>query len=69
MYIYKNGSQAKHIYTNYTSPSYGAYGSSVILYLNGSTDYVEFWAYTSANSTITTGSAQTYFNGAMVRAA
>ena len=42
-----------------------------VVYMNGSTDYVEIYAYQNFGSTRTTqaSSATTYFNGAMVRGA
>ena len=69
LYIYKTNVQFKLLYTNYTSPSYGGAGSSAIVYLNGSTDYAELWAYSSAACTVTTGTANTYFTGCLVRTA
>ena len=68
--IYKNGSGYK--YGNDVSPS----GSnavvvvSSIVYLNGSTDYVEIYGFITATSpAISASSSLVYFNGAMVRAA
>ena len=45
---------------------------SSVVYLNGSTDYVELYAYnTNTTSASATGASEfeTFFNGAMVRAA
>ena len=61
--IYKNGSGEK--YLAYTSTSTGAAYGSALIYLNGSTDYVELYGYIGA----TQGLTATYFQGAMVRAA
>ena len=67
--IYKNGSAIKYgVYT-------GAAGAaqiinmSALVYLNGSTDYIELYGYLNAGSTTVAGSAVTYFQGALVRAA
>jgi len=68
--IYKNGSAYK-----WGGNSTGAtlYGSSVscLVYLNGSTDYVEFYAYTNngVSMTVTNNATNTWFQAAMVRAA
>ena len=67
--IYKNGSEYKR------GAQIGAAGTmaqlivSSIVYFNGSTDYVELWAYTGSANSLTASSVNTYFNGAMVRAA
>ena len=68
--IFKNGSAYK-----WGGNSTGAtlYGSSVscLVYLNGSTDYVEFYAYTNngVSFTVTNSATNTWFQAAMVRAA
>jgi hypothetical protein len=73
--IYKNGSQ--------TSGKFGAGWNtggandqslpvSALIYLNGSTDYVEIYAYSSGATTISNGGGgvyYTYFQAAMVRGA
>jgi hypothetical protein len=48
-----------------------SYGASVtgIVYLNGSTDYVELFMYVSGTTSTDDGTADTYFSGALVRAA
>lgn len=68
--IYKNGSNVNEL--NVTSTfSYEAREVSSLLYLNGSTDYVEFYCYINASSsqTFNSGSNVTYFQGFLVRAA
>lgn len=64
--IYKNGTVASGGSDNATG-----YRSIVsdILYLNGSTDYVELWVYTSATSILSGGTSDIYFAGALVAAA
>lgn len=72
MYIYKNGSSYKQVYYSYNSGS-GTGGGMVssIVYMNGTTDYLEFYAYQQTGSSVPLigGSAFTVFNGALVRAA
>ena len=67
--IYKNGS-------NFKSGA-GVGGGSVgnrftvsgLVYCNGSTDYIEIYGYVGVGQALITGSAQTYFQAAMVRSA
>ncbi len=42
---------------------------STLVYLNGSTDYVEIYAFVNATATTSTTAGQTWFSGVMVRAA
>jgi hypothetical protein len=44
------------------------YGS-VLIYFNGTTDYVELYAYLSAGQTLNATSALVYFQGFLARAA
>jgi len=63
--IYKNGSA----YCNYGGTTQSAMVSSVV-YLNGSTDYVECYGYlTGTTPTILSTSYISFFNGALVRGA
>ena len=66
--IYKNGSVAK----------YGAYMQtlnanstvSALIYLNGSTDYIEMYTYVTASvASVGNGASSTYFQASLVRAA
>jgi hypothetical protein len=71
--LYKNGVAFKR-FTYNTSPSGGTqWGGTVsCIYMNGTTDYLEFYCYQSSGGTSKNSSAAqavTYFNGAMVRAA
>jgi hypothetical protein len=67
--IYKNGTAFK------SNQVYGAYASgpiiSALVYLNGSTDYVELYGYQASGGNLgtTTGAANTYFQASMVRSA
>ena len=75
--IYKNGTIFKagnHFDNGSGSASATNMGASVscLIYLNGSSDYLELWAYGQSNSgtlTVTGGANLTYFNGCLVRAA
>ena len=70
--IYKNGSEFKR---GTQAGSAGAYlfqaTVSALIYLNGSTDYIEFYAYqqSGGSGTINNGQALTYFQAAMIRSA
>ena len=72
-YLYKNGSNyAQGARIPITGTSYEPQCPiSIVMYLNGSTDYVELWAYQSSggSATIDNGRLYTYFTGAMVRSA
>lgn len=73
--IFKNGSA--YAQGGYVTTAAGEAGSSAasLVYMNGSTDYLELYAYvsvTAGTGTVYGGSipqAQTFFNGSMVRAA
>ena len=66
--IYKNGSLFK--YGNYyTSGTTGGAVVSSLVYLNGSTDYVEIYALFSGGQPIASGPQFTYFNGFLARSA
>ena len=71
--IYKNGSEYKRANQIGPNPS-GNIGLvvSALIYLNGSTDYIELWGYQGTGSTQTIGVGsyqQNYFQAALVRAA
>ena len=71
--IYKNGSQAKYGaiprspsgVANFVCPV------SAIIYMNGSSDYLEFYGYAEVSGTATfiSGSSLTYFQAALIRGA
>lgn len=67
--IYKNGSEYKRGTQSGTGSFFGATVSTVV-YLNGSTDYVELWGYHSFGSALNTSSGLTvtYMNGIMIAA-
>jgi len=68
--IYKNGTGFKYGAPNSAAINIG-YGASisVLIYMNGSTDYIEAYTYIAAAATITNGTANTYFQASMVRGA
>jgi hypothetical protein len=65
--LYKNGSEVR-TGTDLVTNVYGVVVSSII-YMNGSTDYVELYCYMGSSATCTGGSAVTYLNGVLVRSA
>jgi len=69
--VYKNGSSYKNGPQNYGTSSGTAneWGVNVLVYLNGSTDYVEIYAYLSTGQALVASSNATYFQGYLVRAA
>ena len=64
--IYKNGSLFKFTTINTTA---NQVGGTVLIYCNGSTDYIEVYAFISASVTLIADQAQTYFQAALVRSA
>ena len=71
--IYKNGSEFKRgnqVSANVTGTQTNTLASALINF-NGSTDYVEIYAFQSSgvNQTSATGQPQTYFQGSLVRTA
>ncbi len=72
-YIYKNGSVYKqgHSYIPPSGSSSMQGSITALVQLNGSTDYVELWANNtgSGTNTFTGGASNTWFQGALVRAA
>lgn len=67
--IYKNGSEYKRGNQVGTVNAMAQLTVSTIIYLNGSTDYVELWAYTGVGASLTANSINTYFNGCLIRSA
>lgn len=70
LWLYKNGSAYKELaYLPATAGSTAVSGAAQV-YLNGSTDYIELYAQQNAATQNTvTGSATTYFQASMIRAA
>lgn len=65
--IYKNGSSEKIL--QYSGPTVPAVFGSTLIYLNGTTDYVELYTYLTTGQSLTASSNNTYFQGALARAA
>jgi hypothetical protein len=64
-YLYKNGSP----YKRGTDRTVGnSVNVSAVVYLNGSTDYVELWGYVTATTPLFYGT-DTWFNGCLIRTA
>lgn len=66
----KNGS-VEFAAGSFTNSALGAFESSCsgLTYLNGTTDFVEVYAYSGTTMTLSTGTSATYFQGFMARAA
>jgi hypothetical protein len=68
--IYKNGSEWKRGSDSYSGTNMYSATVSCVTYLNGSTDYVEFYCYTGAGVAFnSSGGMVTWFAGAMIRSA
>jgi len=65
--FYKNGSVFK--YGNQVNSNGALIQGSALIYLNGSTDYVEFYALFVTSQSPVANAASTYFQAAMVRSA
>ena len=67
--IYKNGSLYQVGIDS--GPAVSTYSSVInsIVYLNGTTDYVEIYGVFATGQAVSTGSFYTWFNGSMLRAA
>jgi len=66
--IYKNGSNLKQVFNSVTSSVSTGCGTALI-YMNGSTDYIEIFAYLGAGQALTADVTTTFFQATMVRAA
>jgi len=68
--IYKNGGEAFRL-IDATPTTWYSIGGSALVYLNGSTDYVELDVYcgTGASQVVDKAAALTFFTGALIRAA
>jgi hypothetical protein len=62
--VYKNGSIFKQGFNNTGS---GQPNMSTLIYMNGSTDYVELYAWLAGGQALVTGAASTYFQGFLAR--
>lgn len=69
--IYKNGTSYKAGYLGIVNPGpYGNVAVSALIYFNGSTDYIELYAWSnSASATVEYSSGRAFMNGCLVRGA
>lgn len=65
---YKNGADFKTL-SDFQNTTSNAQGGSCLVYCNGSTDYIEIYAYAGVGCTLSAGSTSTWFQATMVRAA
>jgi hypothetical protein len=68
LFIFKNGVSAKEIFNSYPTGVNNGGGSSLI-YLNGSGDYIEFFAKSGASGNSVALAYATYFQAILVRGA
>jgi len=71
IYIYKNGAAyaAGGFQSLPSNTANNASTCSTLMYMNGTTDYVEVYIFSGSSNTTNTGAGQTWFSGVMVRAA
>ena len=67
-YVYKNGSMFKKL-TNIGPATGSGVAGSVLVFCDGSTDYIEFYGNIATGQALVAGSETTYFQGILVRAA
>jgi len=67
--VYKNGSEFTKMQYVTANSWYTNIPISCLVYCNGSTDYIEIYAFTSSGYTNTASGATNWFDGALVRAA
>ena len=65
--IYKNGTVNKYGNDSTTSVTIGML--STLMYMNGSTDYIEFWVFSGGAVTLNSGNPNSYFQAVLARAA
>ena len=66
--VYKNGSNSKTLQNTGSANVGGAYGSALV-YLNGSTDYIELYGNLAVAQNTNSGATANYFQAVMVRSA
>lgn len=66
--LYKNGVNFHNLMDMQGPYAYGLIGS-VLVYMNGTTDYLEVYTFVQTTVTNIAGSGRTYFQGSLVRAA
>lgn len=68
-YIYKNGTNFKSASRDSATANQTTLTTSALVYLNGSTDYIEAFIYTSAAATVTNAGQWNFFQAHLARAA
>ena len=68
LYLYKNGNPI-YLLSNTNTSVVSATSGSGLVYMNGSTDYVEVYALFVTGQAVATGQSNTYFSGCLVRSA
>ena len=66
MFFYLNGSDCGNIYLNATT-SHTDMTNTNFIYMNGTTDYMEVYAYCNASTVVENGTVDSYFSGFWVR--
>jgi len=66
--VYKNGTVLKYLSYEYSAAAGAAYGSALV-YLNGSSDYIELYGRVAVGQALDALLYTTYFQAAMVRSA
>ena len=67
VYVYKNGSSHKNQNSQWGTGNEFTYAVSALVYLNGSTDYVEIYVETGGSATVWSGSSVCWFQGIGIR--
>jgi len=67
--VYKNGSQFKSGFTNNTTSTANIWALSCLVFLNGTTDYVELYGSIQVGQALDPNQIGTYFQAVMVRTA
>lgn len=67
--LYKNNASYKFLYNGGNASTTGGAAGSCLVYLNGSTDYIELYAWSNVTNTVSASSGNTFFQAAMVRSA
>jgi hypothetical protein len=68
--IYKNGALYKIGFTNGSGFPYGSLVTAAVVYMNGSTDYIEGYVFSNSSAAVLiAGSSDSYMTGALIRSA
>jgi hypothetical protein len=67
--LYKNNASYKFLYNGGNASTTGGAFGSCLVYLNGSTDYIELYAWSALTNTVSASATNTYFQAAFVRSA